>query len=140
MTDKQVNGNLVNLMVQIDIGEDASAGEVGQLTRQLRDELLDLEVESVELVKTGTVPAGAKSAEAVTLGALAIAVLPTIIPKFIEFLQAWSMRGESRKVKIKTQFGDRLVEAEFSPTAMSHDELKSLVETLSEVVNSNTKA
>jgi hypothetical protein len=40
------------------------------------------------------------------------------------------MRGESRKIKIKTQVGDRSVEVEYSPQTTSPAELKNLVETL----------
>lgn len=140
MENNHPNKNVANLILNIEAGEDASSEEIDRLTRQLRNEIREMEVESVELVKEETIPEGAKSATAVTLGALAIAVLPTVIPKLIEFLQAWSMRGESRKVRIKTQVGDRSVEAEFSPTAMSQDELKDLVEMLTETVDSGGKA
>ena len=119
-----------HLTVQIEAGEDSDADELDRLTRQLRDEIQELEVESVELVKGSATLPGAKSAEAVTLGALAIAVLPAVVPKLVEFLQAWSTRGEGHTVKIKTQVGDRALEVEYSPKTMSPAELKNLVGTL----------
>jgi hypothetical protein len=64
-----------------------------------------------------------------TLGALAVTILPSVIPKFIEFLQTWSMRGENRTVKIETRIGDRSVNVEV-PRSMSPDELKGLVDML----------
>lgn len=121
---------VARLLLQVDAGADADAEELDQLTRQLRDEMQELDVESVELVKGEAVPEGAKVIEVVTLGSLAVSVLPSIIPKLIEFLQNWLMRGENRRIKIKTQVGDRSVELEYSPAAMSQTELKNLVDTL----------
>lgn len=121
---------VARLLLQVDAGADADAEELDQLTRQLRDEMQELDVESVELVKGEVVPEGAKVIEVVTLGSLAVSVLPSIIPKLIEFLQNWLMRGENRRIKIKTQVGDRSVELEYSPAAMSQTELKNLVDTL----------
>jgi hypothetical protein len=116
--------------LHVDAGADADDEERDRVTRQLRDELRDLDgVEPVKPVEAGTVPEGAKSAEAMTLGALAVTILPSVIPKFIEFLQTWSMRGENRTVKIEARIGDRSVNVEV-PRTMSPDELKGLVDML----------
>lgn len=125
--------NAARLILSIDAGEGAAAEELDRLTRQLCDEIQELEVESVELVK-GEAPEGTKSAEAVTLGALALAVMPTAVPQLIEFLKSWSMRGESRTVKVKAQVGDRSLDIEYNPATMSPTELKSLVDTLTETL------
>jgi hypothetical protein len=124
----------VNLTLHVDAGEEADADELDRVTRQLLDELQELEVESAELVSAEGIPEGTKSAEAVTLGALAVAVLPAAVEKLIEFLKAWSLRGEGRKMKIKTEVGDRSVELEYSPSEMSPSEVKQLVETLVETL------
>ncbi|MFQ5613749.1 MAG: hypothetical protein ACE5H9_16615 [Anaerolineae bacterium] len=124
------NAQIANLTLQVDAGQDTDAEELDRLTRQLRDELWELDVESVELAAGGDLPEGAKSAEALTLGALAVAVLPAVVPKLVEFLQAWSMRGENRVVKIKTQAGDRSLEVEYDPKTMTPTELKDLVDIL----------
>ncbi|MBI5031050.1 MAG: hypothetical protein HZB51_11020 [Chloroflexi bacterium] len=119
-----------DLTLVVDLGQNADSDELDRAARQLRDELQDLNVGSVELAKSDVVVAGAKSAEVITFGSLAITILPTLVPKLMEFLQSWALRGESRKVKIKTQVGDRSVEVEYSPQATSQAELKDLVETL----------
>ncbi len=125
------NGNVANLTLQIiEKGQGADADELDRLTRQLRGELQELDLESVDLVRDKSAPQGTKSAEVVTLGALAMAVLPNALPKLIEFLNGWLTRGENRKIKIKSQVGDRSVEVEYSPKAMAQTELKSLVDTL----------
>jgi hypothetical protein len=124
------DSNSLNLTLSISIGQGADAEELDRFARQLRDEIAELEVDAVEPLAGGPIPAGAKSAEAITLGALAVAILPTILPKLIELLHAWTMRGENRLVKIKTQAGDRSVEVEYSPTTMSAKELEHLVNAL----------
>jgi hypothetical protein len=118
------------LILHIGAGEDADSGELDLLTRQLRIELLELQVESVDLVTSGKAPGGAKSAEAATLGALAVVVLPAVLPRLVEFLQGWTLRAEGRTVKIKTQVADRSIEVEFSPRTSSAKEMIRLVRTL----------
>jgi hypothetical protein len=108
------------------------ADQLDEITRALQNELLDLELQKVDLATSaGPVPAGAKSAEAITLGTLLISTMPVFVPKLVEFLQSWVMRGEDRKVKIKSQVGDRSIELEYSPKAISQAELKQLIGTLS---------
>jgi hypothetical protein len=126
-TSSRSHGAGLTLFLQV---EHNDPEELDRLARQLRYEIEELNVGSVELLKEGNAPEGTKSIEAVTLGGLALTILPIIIPKFIEFLQQWSLRGEGRKVRIRTQIGDRSLEVEYSPSAMSQAELKKLVHTL----------
>ena len=128
-----------HMTIHIGAVEDADADEIDRLARNLLAEIKDLEVESADLVREGEAPTGTKSAEVVTIGALAIAVLPSVVPKLVEFLQSWSLRGESRTVKIKTQRGDRSLEVEYSPASMSPEELKSLVDTLTETLTESNQ-
>jgi hypothetical protein len=97
----------------VNAGRDALAEDVDALTRRLRTEIQDLGVETVSLQTTDTTPAGTKSVEAVTLGALAVTLLPQVLPRLIEFLQAWSLRSKDRTVKIKASVGDRSVDIEY---------------------------
>jgi hypothetical protein len=129
MADNRTEPYQFNL--QLDGGPDLAPEELDAATRQLRSELLDLQVESVDLVASQDVPAGAKSAEAITLGTMAITVLPIFIPKIIEFLQSWVTRNDGKTVKVKSQVGDRSIELEFSKKAISQQDLKTLLDTLS---------
>jgi hypothetical protein len=110
--------------------EEMDLERLDRVTRQLRGELLDLDVEAVDFVQEEKLPEGTKAADAVTLGALAVTVLPNFLPRLVEFLQAWTLRGEGRKVKVKSQVGDRSIELEYTPEALSQGELKTLLETL----------
>lgn len=92
--------------------EDGDPDEIDQLTRQLLMEIRDEDVESADLVREDSIPEGAKSMEAVTLGAIVMAVLPKAIPKLIELVQAWIERGTGRRVVFKGQVNGEDVEFE----------------------------
>ena len=130
----------VRLTLQLNPGSDTSDEELDVQTRQMLIEIRELEVESAKLLKSGEAPEQTKSGELVTLGSLAVVVLPTIAPKLVELLQSWSLRAENRTVKIKAQVADRSIEVEYSPATMSTDELKRLVSSLSEALPPATKS
>ncbi len=105
---------------------DADAERLDQLTVFLAGELNQLGVDWAR-PSAGSAPPGAKG-DPIALGALVISVLPNLAPKLVEFLQAWVMRGENRKVKIKTPAG---LEIEFTPEKkLAKDEYLTLVEKL----------
>ena len=122
--------------LQLKLSEDFEPDEWDYLTRQLQNEIQELNVESVELVKGGQIPSGAKTGEAVSMGALAIAVLPAFIPQVVTFLQSWVMRAESRRITVKSQIGDRSIELEYAPKSMSQEDLLKLVDTLTNAMKS----
>ncbi len=84
------------------------------MSRQLLMELRDTEVESVSLVNSENLPLGAKSTEIVTIGALSVAVLPTLLPKIIDAIQAWALRGQGKTVKFKGKINGQAIEFEGS--------------------------
>ncbi len=96
------NPETVSAYVQIQADDGVDAEELDDATRQLRDELLDLVgVEQVHLARAGHEPVGAKATDPVTLGALALVILPTVLPKFVDFLQAWMQSKKWRTIKFK---------------------------------------
>jgi hypothetical protein len=122
------------LTIQLNSGEAGDGEELDQQARRLLSEIQELEVETAELVKSGDPPKGAKSGEVVTLGTLAVTLLPVVAPLVIESLQKWSRRAENRTIRIKAQVEDRSIEVEYSPAAMSTNELKRLLNTLTEAI------
>jgi len=115
------------IQLQIDSDNQLLPDELDRLTRLLRRDLSELEVESVEFTHSSSVPTGAKSVEAVALGSLAIAVLPVAIPKVIEFLRDWLMRGENRTLKLKLQVGGNAAEIECNPSTIATNDIELLV-------------
>jgi hypothetical protein len=125
-------------LLYLEMGDILDKDQLDQLTRQLQSEILDQGYGSAALVTGDEVPHGAKSADAVTWGMLAVSVLPTVLPKLIEFLQSWTMRSESRKVKVRSQIGEQSIELEYSPTTISNQELKDLVSMLTGSMQANS--
>jgi hypothetical protein len=118
-----------DVQLHLTIAEPGTDAErVDDLTQRLMRDLRDLGAEYVERPSGGPTQEGAKGADVFTWGALALGAAPTFLPKLVEFLQAWTLRGEKRTVKIKTPAG---VEVEFTPEKrLSQDELLALVQRL----------
>jgi hypothetical protein len=79
---------------------DTTQEDLDKLTRNLLKELRETDVESANLVSIGAAPEGSKG-DPVTIGTLALEVLPVAIPSVIALVQAWVMRGQGRTVKFK---------------------------------------
>jgi hypothetical protein len=104
-----LESDVTRLVLHINV-EDADADYRDQLTRQLRRELEDLDaVETAELVMGGTAMPGSKSGDVVAIGQIAIAVLPALAPKLVEFVQAWALRGQTRSVEFEGEIGTQKV-------------------------------
>jgi hypothetical protein len=104
----------------------ASTEELDRITRTIRSELAEQPVENVALMRGGNVT-GAKSVDAVTIGALALAVLPTVLPKVLEFLEHWTLRSQSLSMKLKLKHGTRSIELELPLTADASDRLEAML-------------
>ena len=81
---------------------DATDEELDRTTRQLLSDLRELDVESAELEKSGPAPDGSKG-DPITIGTIAMEILPVAIPSVIALVQAWVMRGQGRTVKFKSK-------------------------------------
>jgi len=92
---------------------EATEEELDELTRQLLQELKQTDVESAERIKGGSVPIGAKG-DPITVASIAITVLPIVLPKIVETVQAWIMRGSNRTVKFKGKVNGQAVDFEGS--------------------------
>jgi hypothetical protein len=101
----------LQISVQVSMSDTYDA-ELDLLTRQLMNELLEMDVESVELERSGVLPPGAKAGDPITIGSIAVAVLPALLPKIVELCQAWAMRGQGRTVKFKGKLAGQEIEFE----------------------------
>ena len=113
-------------------GVDADAEDLDRWARQLRSEFEEAELGTAELSHEGALPAGAKSAELITAGSLAVMVLPTLLPKLVEFLQSYVLKRMDRKIKIKTNS----FELEIPPGSMSTEQQSQLIGLLRNAGNS----
>lgn len=90
------------LAIRLDLDPEVAvdASERGRMTQQLRRQLLALDVERVELVRTDAAPAGSKSAEAITVGALMITLAPTALAGAFNLLQDWLNRHAASSIQV----------------------------------------
>ena len=113
------------LVLSIDAGPDTDVEELAELTQQLRSELLELDVESVDLVRAGEAPERAKAGDPVTWGALLVALTASggVLTTLVNTLQSWLTRHERRSVTLEID-GDRL-----EVTGISSQEQQRLIDT-----------
>lgn len=89
-----------DLTLVIDGGSETDAEEVSNLTTQLRQRLLELNVHKVELVRTAELPEGAKPVDAVTIGALTVSLAPPLLQAVVELVRAWLSSRPIRSAKV----------------------------------------
>lgn len=117
----RVTGELVAVL---DAGPDHEAEELLELTQGLQGELLELDVDAVRPATHGEMPDGAKGAEVLAFGGLAVqfALKAPVLRAVVEATVAWLGRQQARSVKL-TLDGDTL-----ELTGVSSDEQRRLVE------------
>jgi hypothetical protein len=110
----------------LDAGPRADAEELEQLTRQLRAELLELDVESVNLLKAGKAPERTKVVEPISWGTilLTLAASGGVLTSLINLLQSWLNRHENSSLILEIQ-GDRL---ELKGISISSEDQQRLLE------------
>lgn len=109
----------------------SSADRMENITTQFLIDLKEVGVDKIERVAGESIPEGVKVVDPFTIGALVIVVAPVVLPKLIEFLQAWVLGGENRRLKIRSSKG---VEIEWTPEKhLSKEEIVNLVRELEEI-------
>jgi hypothetical protein len=125
--------NPAELFIELSV-EGGDDSELDEFTRQLRSEVEELSVDSVEPVIEGTAPAGTMGADISVLGQMAVTLAPTLIPPLFDLLKSWVDRKPSTPVKIMVKVGKRTARIEYDPTKTSPKELDALVKALAKSV------
>jgi hypothetical protein len=97
----------MRLILTLGTDVDTHLEDLERLTTQLRARLRELDVEAVRLVRSEDVPPEAKSADAITIGALSIILTPAALESAVRLVEAWVKRHPAKRVKI-TVGGDSL--------------------------------
>ena len=101
----------IELTLQFGIGEDADQEELETATFRILQEMRELDfVESVSRAP-GVLEPGAKG-DPITVGALAVVILPALLPKLLDFIQAWVTAKQGRTAKFKGTIGGQIFEYE----------------------------
>ena len=110
-------GELTQLAVQIDAGDDTSRDWVERITRELRAELEATTDAKVELAADENVPEGARGFLGIEVGALIVEIGQHAVPVLAEKLFNWIRAPRGRVVKLKFQgAGGEIIEMEGSVT------------------------
>lgn len=82
---------------------DADAEAVAQAATELREELLQLDIESADAPSIGQAPPGTRAAEIVALGSLIVSLIqsPGLLSSVVGTVQSWVARQGSRSVKLE---------------------------------------
>jgi hypothetical protein len=96
------------LGIQVELGPDADDEEVAEATLQLRRELLDLDVDSVDLPTAGQPPPGTRGVELAALGALLVRVTQSqLLAPVLAAVRSWLGGSPQRSIKLELE-GDTL--------------------------------
>jgi hypothetical protein len=93
------NPDFTQLNIEVS-ASDATVEDIDWMTRQLLSELRELDIESAELTKGAAAPAGTKG-DPISIGSIALELLPSVLPSVFGLVQAWVSRGQGRTVKFK---------------------------------------
>ncbi len=124
--------NQDNLAIQLTVFEEETDPEALEgLTIQILRELVDMGASSVERPRVEATAEAGRKGEAISIGILLLAIAPTLLPSLIKYLQAWTLRSENRRIKIKTPQG---LEVEFTPSRkLSEAEILDLAQKLAKI-------
>jgi hypothetical protein len=92
---------LTKLSIEI-ASSGATDEEIDRMTRQLLSALKETEIESAELARGEPAPIGSKG-DAMTIGSIAVQVLPALLPGIVGLVQTWAAHAQGRTVKFKAQ-------------------------------------
>ena len=88
------------LTVVIERGPDVDAEELDHLARQLRDQLLQLDVEDIRPLRDGEAPPGSKAVDPASAGAMVVTLATAAIPGVIGIVQGWLRGRPAAAVKV----------------------------------------
>jgi len=104
--------------------------ELDELTHQLRAEVEELNIDSVEEISAGPAPKGTKAADFSAIGQMAVTLAPTIVPPLFDLLKSWVERKPSTPVKVRVRVGRKTAQIEYDPTRTSAKDLEALIKVL----------
>jgi hypothetical protein len=97
-----VTERVARLALRIAADPEADAAELAELAVDLRDQLLELDIERADHVTVGQAPPGARASEIFLAGALSVMLAQSskLLTALIETVQSWVSRSGGRSVKL----------------------------------------
>jgi hypothetical protein len=122
----------VSLLVEIHGGEKLGAGALEDGVRELRRDLLGLDVEAVEPAARGALPEGAKAGESIGWGVLVVTlfagggVVSSVVALFREHLERRARQG-APPIAVTVRIGDDVCEITGPSTDVARDLVSAFV-------------
>jgi len=103
----------------------ADPERLDELTLQLRQELLGLDVDDVEQIRSGDAPADSRAVELAVIGALLLTLKDSteVVGKVVSTIREWLHRDPEAPRTVRVTLGDRTIEL----TAASTEQQDQLV-------------
>jgi hypothetical protein len=97
------------LKLSLGVEPKAGAEELEDLTLQLREQLVEIDVETVDLIRLGETPTKAKASDPISWGTLLLTLAASggVLTMLINVLQSWLTRHERCSVTLEIA-GDKL--------------------------------
>jgi hypothetical protein len=125
--------NSAEVLIELSL-EGGDIVELDELTRQLRTEVTELQVDSIQSVSEGVAPAGTKGMDPAAIGQMAVTLAPAVLPPLFGLLKSWVERKPSTPVKVSVKIGRKTAQIEYDPTKTSAKDLELLIKTLNKSV------
>src|SRR5687768_741900 len=111
-----MDDDLISLTLRVEGGADSDALELDDVTARLRQQLLELDVQSVGPVQGGAPPPGTRSAEIAMVGGLLVTLVksPELLKTVVGVVQGWLAGQPARTVEVQIG-GDTLKVGGLSP-------------------------
>ena len=124
-----MSDNPAELLIELSI-EGGDTNELDELTRQLRRQVEELNIDAIEWVSAGTAPQGVKAAEISEFGQMVVTLAPTLIPSLFDLLKFWVGSKPAAPVKVTVKVGKKTAQIEYDPTKTSAKDLDALIKNL----------
>jgi hypothetical protein len=104
-----MDDDLLSLTLRIDGGADTDAQELDELTRRLRQLLLEVDVRTAEPIPAAPPPPGTRAADAMALGSLLVTLAQSseLLKGVVGVIQNWLAGNRARSVELQIA-GDTL--------------------------------
>ena len=116
---------MLSLKLQIVDDMDDYPASLDRLTRRLLAEIKEADVESAEIPRDPEPPPLNAKGDPITIGTIAVAVLPSLLASLVVLVQHWLLRQQDQHIKIK--LGDNELEI---PRDATREELEPIIELL----------
>jgi hypothetical protein len=130
---ESMSENTAQLLVEV-VLDGGDTNELDALTRQLRMEMEELNIDTIDRVSAGPAPQGTKAVDMELIGQMAVTLAPTIVPHLFGLLKSWVERKPSTPVKIKVKVGRQTAQIEYDPTRTSAKDLEAIMKALNRSV------